>query len=177
MFSTGTCSDRELRRSILQELAFEPRVDGARIHVDVEGAIAALSGRAPTEVAASAAREAALRVAGVRSVVDQISIGPAAESAADADLARAVRDALAWDVVVPRGSIRCEVREGWVRLAGEVDRWLEREGAICAVVRLEGVRGVSSEIRIRPRRQETTEARAAQAEPRGAPGATDGTPG
>ena len=151
MISTRNRSDRDLRRAILEELAWDPRVDHESIHVGVEGSDVALSGRARTAASARAAREAALRVAGVRSVVDELVVGVPSEPSGDADLERRVRDALAWDVCVPPGGIRCEVRDGWVRLEGEVDRWLEREGAISAVVRLEGVRGVSSEIRVRPR--------------------------
>lgn len=151
MISTKARSDRDLRRSILEELAWDPRVDHEGIHVDVGDAMVVLSGRAGSPAAAAAAREDALRVAGVRSVADELVIGPPHDHLSDADLERSVRDALVWDVVVPPGSIRCEVRDGWVRLDGEVDRWLEREGAISAVVRLEGVRGVSSEIRVRPR--------------------------
>jgi osmotically-inducible protein OsmY len=144
--------DRDLRRSVLEELAWEPRVELADIRVDVHDGIVALSGRAPTPSAAEAAREAALRVLGVRSVVDEVAIRPPGEPPTDAELARAVRDALVWDLAAGRATLRCEVRDGWVRLEGEVGRWREREAAVRAAVRIAGVRGVSSAIRVRPRR-------------------------
>ena len=66
----------------------------------------------------------------------------------DADIARAVRWALEWDVRVPHERIQCSVSDGWVTLKGTVDGWHQREDAEHAVLNLAGVRGLVNEIQV-----------------------------
>jgi osmotically-inducible protein OsmY len=65
------------------------------------------------------------------------------------DIARAVRNALEWDVFVPDTRIRSTVSDGWVTLEGDVDFWNQRDDAEKAVRNLSGVHGVSNKIEIK----------------------------
>jgi osmotically-inducible protein OsmY len=60
----------------------------------------------------------------------------------DEDIARAVRSALAWDVLVPDEAITSTVSAGVVTLQGTVDTRAQRAHAERTVQRLTGVRNV-----------------------------------
>ena len=75
---------------------------------------------------------------------------PGFENPTDTEIARAVRTALEWDVLVPDTRIRSTVSNGWVTLDGDVDAWTEREDAERAVRNLKGVRGIANRIEIAP---------------------------
>jgi osmotically-inducible protein OsmY len=68
----------------------------------------------------------------------------------DADLAKAVADALRWDVEVPQGKIKASVRDGWITLEGKVDWQYQRAAADGAVRYLVGVKGVTNQIAVAP---------------------------
>ncbi|MGZ4114709.1 MAG: BON domain-containing protein, partial [Actinomycetota bacterium] len=69
----------------------------------------------------------------------------------DADIARAATDALRWNALVPDDAIKVEVSNGWITLRGEVMYDFERRAAERAVRYLNGVRGVTNLIQIKPR--------------------------
>jgi osmotically-inducible protein OsmY len=64
----------------------------------------------------------------------------------DTEIARAVRNALEWDIWIPADRIRSSVSDGWVTLEGDVSYLGEREDAERAVRHLKGVRGVTNKI-------------------------------
>jgi len=68
----------------------------------------------------------------------------------DAEIARAVRNSLEWDVMVPDDKITSTVSDGFVTLRGSVEVLRERNEAETAVRRLAGVRGVHNEILVSP---------------------------
>jgi osmotically-inducible protein OsmY len=140
-------TDAEIRDAVLRELAWESRVDEATVGVTVADRIVTLTGTVRSEAERIAAQEAAHRVRGVLDVANDIVVKvPFGFSHTDADLARAVRHALEWDVDVPDNRIRSTVRDAWVTLEGTVDTLRERADAECAVRRLAGVRGVDDKM-------------------------------
>jgi len=68
----------------------------------------------------------------------------------DDEIAEAALDRLAWDVSVPRNSVKVNVEQGWVTLTGEVDWHFQREAAEQDIRRLSGVVGVSNQTVIKP---------------------------
>jgi osmotically-inducible protein OsmY len=66
----------------------------------------------------------------------------------DSEIARAIRLALEWDVLVPSNQIHSTVENGWVTLEGEVDYYSERADAERAIAHLPGVRGVTNKIQV-----------------------------
>jgi osmotically-inducible protein OsmY len=104
-----------------------------------------------------AAEDATKRVSGVRTVAHDLTVKILSDHVrSDSDIAGAVQSTLKWDVLVPK-AVTAVVRDGWVTLAGQVDRNFEREAAERAVRYLTGVVSVNNSITL-----EKTEASAAQ---------------
>jgi osmotically-inducible protein OsmY len=164
-------TDTQIQQDVLRELRWDRRVAETEVGVAVREGIVALSGTVDSFAKKLAAREAAHRVAGVLDVADDVEVKlPGVFTRTDTDLARAVRNALEWDVFIPDTQIRSTVANGWVTLDGTVDSLLDRDDAERAVRRLQGVRGVIDNIvvnapkvdpaRIRKSIEETLERRA-----------------
>jgi osmotically-inducible protein OsmY len=146
-----TKSDKDLERDVREELASDPRVDEKAIAVSAKGGVVTLSGSVPTYAAKVAAYHDAERVGGVSVLVEHMDVSlPDMHARSDADLAKAVADALRWDVEVPDGKIKTSVRDGWVTLEGTVDWQYQRLAADGAVRYLIGVKGVTNLIAVSP---------------------------
>jgi len=135
--------DSELERDVRDELAFDPRVDVKAIAVSAKAGVVTLSGSVPTYAAKVGACHDAERVSGVRAVVEHMDVLlPDTHTRSDADLAKAVADALSWHVEVPHTKIKASVRDGWVTLEGTVEWAYQRFAAEGAIRYLTGVKGV-----------------------------------
>ena len=157
-------TDGSLRQAVIDELEWEPRVDAAGIRVAVENDVVTLTGRVGTYAEKSAAEKAAGRVIGAKAVVEELDVHYPFEPPSDTDIAHYARQALAWDVEVPKESVEVKVGRGWVTLLGIVDWYFQRDAAEKDIRRLRGVRGVSNDIEIRPQvraSEVTTEIKAA----------------
>lgn len=145
-------SDNELVQRIMRELKWDSRIEWSAINVQVNDAVATLTGIVPSYAKKVAAQEAAHRVAGILDVANDIEVKPIDRFArTDTEIASAVRNALEWDALVPNELIQSTVSNGWVTLEGDVDYWREREDAERAILRLAGVVGVTNQITIRTR--------------------------
>jgi len=143
-------TDRDLKHRVLRELKWDSRISWASINVDVNEAVATLTGSVPTYAQKVAAQEAAHRVVGVLDVANDIEVNPIDGFVrSDTELARAVRSALEWDALVPDDQIQSTVSDGWVTLEGEVNNGRERTDAERAIKRLTGVVGLINKITIR----------------------------
>jgi osmotically-inducible protein OsmY len=152
-------SDDTLREEVSKELRWDTRVACAGIEVSVDDGVVTLKGVVPTSAKKVAAQDAAHRVAGVLDVVNDISVS-VEHGHRDAQIARAVRDALEWDVLVPDDRLVSTVSDGWVTLEGEVNNLRECEDAERAVLNLRGVLGVINKVRVRPQEADPGELRA-----------------
>lgn len=152
-------SDITLRDEVSRELRWDTRVACAGLEVLVLDGVVTLRGNVPTYAKKVAALEAAHRVAGVLDVVDDVRVS-VEHSHRDAEIARAVRAALEWDVLVPDERITSTVSDGWVTLEGEVGNLRECEDAERAVLNLRGVVGVVNKLRVRTAKADPDELRA-----------------
>jgi len=140
----------ELKHDVLAELESEPGVDAAHIGVTVTNGVVTLTGTVPTYGEKLAGNRAVKRLDGVRALVSELEVRPrVGAQRTDTDIARAVVDALAWDIAVPDEKISTRVSNGWVTLEGEVNLQFQRAAAEHAVSRLAGVRGVTNLITIK----------------------------
>ncbi|HBY95098.1 MAG: BON domain-containing protein [Ardenticatenaceae bacterium] len=145
-------TDTELQRDLLDELEWEPGVHPEEIDVAVEDGVVTLSGRVASLAERQVAESAARRITGVREVVNNIEVKPPRRSErSDADIARAVVNALEWDARVPHERIDVTVREGKVTLEGNVDWHYQKLAAEDDVRSLIGVKEVLNLITIRPK--------------------------
>jgi osmotically-inducible protein OsmY len=144
-------TDAQFQQDVLQELRWDTRVKETDIGVEVDRGIVTLTGTVDSWAARIAAQEAAHRVAGVLDVANDIHVKlPASTERTDADIARAARAALEWDVLVPDAKIRTTVTNGVVTLEGEVDYWTQHDDAGRAMRNLAGVREVKNLISVAP---------------------------
>lgn len=145
-------TDLQLQQDVMSELTWEPAVDAALIGVEVRGAVVTLSGQVASYAQKWAAERAALRVAGLQALAVELSVRLPGDSVrSDADIARTVKDTLAWRSDVPDDKIKITVEGGWITLSGEVDWDYQRKSASAGVRYLMGVTGLSDDIRIKRR--------------------------
>lgn len=144
-------TDLQLQQDVLAELDWDPAIDAAAIGVTVKDGIVTLSGTVASFAAKWDAEHAARQVGGVQALAVAIDVAlPGASRRDDADIARAVHNALLWSIKVPTNAVAVTVEAGHVTLAGEVTWPFQREAAVHAVRDLMGVAGVTDQIVIKP---------------------------
>ena len=144
-----TKSDAQIKTDVLKELKWDPSVDETEVGVQVKDGIVTLTGNISAYPKKLAARDAAHRVWGVLDVVDDMKVRiPTAWERTDEDMAKAVRNALKWDVLVPDDNITTTVSNGTVTLQGSVNTWMQRYDTERCVQRITGVKGVINQITV-----------------------------
>lgn len=142
-------SDSELQHDVMSELEWAPSIDPADIGVAVTDGVVVLNGYVKSYAEKIAAESAALRVAGVRAVADELKVRFASDpKTADHEIARRILDVFSWDELIPSDSIQVKVESGWVSLSGSVAWNYQREEAQKAAGRITGVKGISNNITI-----------------------------
>lgn len=143
-------TDLQLQQNTMAELRWEPSVKAACIGVAAKDGVVTLTGELETYAQKFAAERAVERVAGVRAIADDLTVGVSGSyERTDSDVAGAAASALAWDVEVPDG-VTVVVREGWITLSGKVQWYFQKAAAERAVRYLTGVAGVTNMIEIQP---------------------------
>jgi len=153
-------SDGEIKNQVLRELKWDSRIAWSKIGVEVKQGVVTLSGIVSSYAQKLAAQDAAHRISGVLDVANDVEVKPEGLFVrTDADIALAVRHVLLWDALVPDERIKSTVSDGWVTLEGDVDFWHQRQDAEQTVLRLEGVIGVTNQIKVAPRTVDPMELR------------------
>jgi osmotically-inducible protein OsmY len=144
-------TDSQLKHDVDEELKWDTRVKETDVGVEVKARTVTLTGTVDSWTARLAAQEAAHRVSGVLDVANDIHVKlPGSYERNDTDIAKAVRTALEWDVLVPHERIRTTVSNGLVTLEGKVDYWSQFDDAARAIRNLAGVREVKNLITVEP---------------------------
>lgn len=134
----------------MDELRWEPSINAADIGVAAKEGVVTLTGFVRSYPEKQSAERAAKRVNGVKAVAEEIEIRLAGISErTDSDIAKSAVAALAWNVTVPRDSVKVMVERGWVTLDGEVGWQYQRMAAENSVRNLLGVKGVSNLVQIK----------------------------
>jgi osmotically-inducible protein OsmY len=143
--------DITVRRHVLDELELAPMIDAAQIGVAVENGVVTLTGHVRNYAEKGIAERAALRVRGVRAVVEQIEVRyPDNPRIGDEALADRCARVLEWDVEIPERSIALKVERGCVTLEGSVPRYHQKAAADRALRRLAGVTDIVNLIAVKP---------------------------
>ncbi len=139
---------KDIRGAVKAELAFDPLVDDADIHVTNVNGDVALNGTVPSYPQYLEAAAATQRVTGVGNVFNHLEVAlPGTDFRDDAMLTTAANNALASNVTVPDG-VEATALDGNVTLTGTVSFGSERAAAERAVAGLTGVRNVRDDIDI-----------------------------
>jgi osmotically-inducible protein OsmY len=145
-------SDLELRRTILDELEFQPQIDAAAIGVTIENGVVCLTGHVRTFAEKIAAERAVKRVKGVRAVAEEIEVRiPSEAEIADDIIASRCLDVIHWNASIPEDRIQVKVQQGWVTLEGEVDWQYQKDSTQSAVRKLAGVVGIYNLLIVQPK--------------------------
>ena len=149
--ATPTRSDADIKTAVLDELDWTPEVDATGIGVAVDDGAIALSGEVDNYSARIAAKDAALRVRGVRAVVDNVNVHPSwSSSVTEPDIAKEVEHALTWASTVP-DTVKAEIQGHDITLTGQVVWDFQRRAAQRAVQHLNGVNYVNNLVTLPPR--------------------------
>jgi len=144
-------SDARLKWDVEAELRWERRLDASRIGVRARNGAVTLTGEVDTYTEKWAAEDAAKRVRGVRSVLEELSVKVfGLRPSEDVALEQAALRALGSDAWVP-DTVTLSVYEGEITLGGRVDWRYQRLSAESAVRNLAGVTTVFNYIAVKPR--------------------------
>ena len=95
-----------------------------------------------------AAVEDAHAVTGVEAVYDQLDLRPLPHNPGDDEIRGTALQLLIRDDRVPETSVDVEVADGWLTLSGDVRRQEESDAAFEDVSTLEGIGGITNEIKV-----------------------------
>lgn len=143
-------TDAQLKTDVIEELLWEPTVTSSDINVAAHDGVITLSGTVPHYAEKRAAERATQRVEGVKAIAEEMEVHLLKDyERKDSDIAEAVVNSLKWHVWVPN-SIQATVENGWVTLTGSVKWGYERTSAEDAVSYLAGVKGIFTNITLKP---------------------------
>jgi osmotically-inducible protein OsmY len=143
-------NDEAIQKAVMEELEWDPEVEVTDVGVTVDQGVVRLTGTVDSFLKKWAAERAALRVEGVRAVVNHIEVVPRGLGIrTDEDIARAVVTALEENPSVPADKIKVRVEEGRVTLEGEVDWHYQRREAEESARRVSGVKSVINLITVK----------------------------
>jgi osmotically-inducible protein OsmY len=150
--ATETRTDAQIQQDVLAELKWEPRLMPNEIGVIAKDGIVTLTGWVDSYTKRWAAEDAAHRVKGVKAVANDIEVRlSTVDEKTDQDIAKAVVRAIEWDALIPVDKLDVTVSKGWVTLKGDVEWQYQKQDAERVVRRIQGVKGVSNLIVVRPK--------------------------
>lgn len=143
--------DIVVRRHVLDELDYAPMVDAASIGVAVDAGVVTLTGHVRTYAEKGIAERVALRVRGVRAVIERIEVrDPNNAAVGDEALADRCARVLEWDVQIPERSVTLKVERGCITLDGWVPYYHQKAAVDKALRRLAGVTDIVNRIAVKP---------------------------
>ena len=153
--------DPEVAADIRRRLDWNRRIDADRVQVDVKAGKVTLTGTVASATEKRRARSAAW-IAGVTNVDDSgLEVDPQADRKelrrdrtkprSDAEIRKAVRDALLYDPRVAATGPEVAVRDGTVTLTGTVDSLIAKNAAAEDARNTVGVRRVRNYLKVRPK--------------------------
>lgn len=150
--TTTKNTDHLIQEDVIEELAWSPEVNATRIGVSVLDGAVTLSGEVDSHAERNTAVKAAMRVAGVNVVADELDVRRTARSEhTDTEIATAIREALKWTSKVPGDSVKVEVRDHVAFLTGQVSYQFQRREAAKLVGNVTGIEHVQNRIELTPR--------------------------
>jgi len=140
-------TDKDLQTNISDELLFTPDLDAARLEVSVKEGVVTLAGDVGTLPERHAAERAAMRMWGVKSVVDAMVVRiPRSSGTEDGVIAKKATQLLDWAVDVPSSSVKADVDNHVITLSGAVTWEYQRDAAERAVAYINGLAGIRNDI-------------------------------
>jgi osmotically-inducible protein OsmY len=143
-------SSTSVEDDVKAALVRDPRIrDADAIAVEAEDGLVTLRGTVGSFRQRGAAVSDARAIDQDYDVNDELNVRLLDEQRRkDADIRGIALQSLMWDVEVPSESVDVKVDEGWVTLKGDVSYQFESDAAFDDVASLQGVLGITNEIRV-----------------------------
>jgi len=142
-------TDNDIQKEVIAALKGEPSLRDDDIALGVRDGVVTLAGFVDSYADKWRAERTVSKLKGVKALVNDLKVKlPVSSQRPDPELARAVVDALKWNIQVPHDRIQVVVEDGWVTLKGEADWYYQKEEAERTVRNLTGVKGVSNLITV-----------------------------
>jgi osmotically-inducible protein OsmY len=145
----GNGIDKQLREAVLRQLEWDPEIASPDISVNAKEGVTTLTGFVHSYAEKVAAEKAAKSVYGVKAVANDIEVKPMTRT--DPEIARDVIEAMKLDLRVPDEHLKTGIRDGFVTLEGDVEWHYQREAAESCARKVNGVRGVTNKIEVKPK--------------------------
>ena len=143
-------TNQELQSDVENAIKWEPLMHAAEIGVTAKDGVVSLTGIVDSYVKKMEAENAAKKVLGVKAVVENIEVKfPSSWTKTDAEVANEVLAALKVNYSVPNEKIKVKIEKGWVTLEGDLPWNYQREAAVSATKYLNGVKGITNNIKIK----------------------------
>lgn len=144
-------SDSEIKRDVEEELEWDPGISSKDIAVSVQNRVVTLTGFVRSYGDRVQAEADAKRVSGVVGVANDIEVRlPLIDRRPDPEIAREAVAAIQNELPSSFQQIKVIVKDGKLRLEGEVEWNYQRERAAEAVRRIKGVKTLANEITVKP---------------------------
>jgi len=143
----------------MDAIRWEPVLRATKIIVDVKDGIVTLTGHVSSFPQKLEVEQVVKRIAGVKAIVEKIDVKheDGWKVLDDEDIATAVLQTLEWNWKIPKERIKVKVEDGWVYLEGELLWNYQKLEAVQAILRIEGIKGVTNNIVLHSREQDTIE--------------------
>ena len=144
--------DEQLRLEVVAELKRERKISNPnRIEVTVKNGVVTLSGKVDHYVDQLVAVEAVERVIGVKGVVQESEVElPAASKRDDLEIYHSATAAIKHNSLIPSDHVKVAVKDGKVKLDGEVQEEHQKTEAGITVSKVLGVTAVINDLVVKP---------------------------
>ncbi len=139
-------SDVDIAAAVRSALDWDAFIPGTRIQSSVTDGQVSLKGEVKHCAARDDAEKAVLKIPGVRRVLNEIRVKPAA--AEPKDIRKSIEVALERRALREARRIELEIHEGRVILSGAVHSWAERQSVVGAAKNTPGVCSVDDRLQI-----------------------------
>jgi osmotically-inducible protein OsmY len=151
-------TNSELQTDVQNAIKWEPLLNAAEIGVTAKDGVVSLTGIVDTFAKKMEAENAAKKVIGVQALVENIEVKFSNSfSRTDVQVANEVIESLKSNWTVPKDKVTIKVENGWVTLEGELPWNYQKDAAKNALVFLQGVKGVSNNIKVKSNIHDTIE--------------------
>lgn len=143
-------NDADIKRLVLEQFQWDPKVDHTHIGVTASDGSVTLSGHVSSYASKFAATDALKRVRGVKAIADEIDVNlPTELRKDDSDIAERIAHVLEWNVTIPDNSVQAIVSGGFVTLSGQVDYQYQREHIEQQIQHVSAVTGIANRIALK----------------------------
>lgn len=144
--------DKWLKDNVLQELEFDSAVNANLIGVAVEDGAVSLTGTINDYSQRYAAVKAVKRIAGVKSIADDINVvlSPAHRQD-DSEIAKHISHVFTYNISIPEDAIKANITRGHVTLTGIAESEKQRRNIEKQVSHVAGVTAIENLIELQPK--------------------------